>query len=89
MSLLEKLCFVSSMNSVVFIFTGVFYLIIYVSAMMHFKNDFDLTGSEDPSVLTSYIMALNPSEGYREGTYLKTKLVLASEVIFLSKSIYF
>lgn len=34
---------------------------------MNFKNDFDLTGAEDPAMLTSYITALSPSEGYREG----------------------
>lgn len=44
--------------------------IFSVSAMLNFKNDFELTGAEDPAILTSYVTALSATEGYREGTAL-------------------
>ena len=35
--------------------------------MVNFKNDFELTGSEDPLVLTGYVTALAANDGYKEG----------------------
>lgn len=36
-------------------------------ALVNFKNDFELTGSEDPLVLTGYVTALAANDGYKEG----------------------
>ena len=34
---------------------------------MNYKNDFELSGAEDPAILSSYVTALAPIDGYREG----------------------
>ncbi|CAB3989196.1 Hypothetical predicted protein, partial [Paramuricea clavata] len=34
--------------------------------VVNYKNDFELSGAEDPAILTSYVTALAPIDGYRE-----------------------
>ena len=36
-------------------------------ALVNFKNDYELTGAEDPSILTGYVTALSVQDAHREG----------------------
>ena len=48
---------------------------------MNYKNDFELSGAEDPAILSSYVTALAPIDGYREG-------MTVSRVFFKNSSVW-